>query len=351
MSDGSTSLAVAAALESAESAGWLGPGGAVAVVVSTHGRAGLLGGLLDTLERQAGVDFEVVVADNGSPDETWAALVERCASTPLRLLALRLPFHDGPGVPRNTCVAAARASLIAFTDDDCLPTPGWLAALVAAFDDSAGEGVDIVQGATAPEPGGWAGPWGRSLSVPAASGLFETANLAVRRTSFEAAGGFGAKRLLSGRAFGEDVVLGAAIAAGGGFRFAPDALVHHRVMPGSYRDFLRERWRLMGFPLLVRMVPELRSRAYLGIFLGRRRAITDLGVCGLLLAIGLAAAGRWLGLLALLAAVPWATVLWREAGARPCVPRPLRAAQLLVADLVGFAALLIGSARARRLLL
>jgi hypothetical protein len=181
--------------------------------------------------------------------------------------------------------------------------------------------------------------------------LYETANLAVRRSSFAAAGGFGARRLLSGRAFGEDVVLGAAIAATGRFRFAPDAVVHHRVMPGTYRDFVSERKRLAGFPQLLRLVPQLRSRAYLGVFLGKRRAITDLGIAGFLVAVVLVALGQLAGLVALAAMLPWGLRLWREAFRYPGAPRPVRAMQLLVADVVGCVALITGSVRARRLLL
>jgi glycosyltransferase involved in cell wall biosynthesis len=340
-------ITVATPAETTQSTGWPGPAAAVAVVVSTHSRAALLSGLLDALEAQDGVDFEVVVADNGSSDDTWSVLTDRCRRSPLRLLALRLPFHDGPAVPRNTAVAQSRSPLIAFTDDDCLPTPGWLSGLVDAFDDS----TDIVQGRTQPEPGGWAGPWGRSLDVPNPSGLYETANLAVRREAFVRAGGFGGKRLLSGRAFGEDVVLGAAVAAAGGFRFATAADMYHRVMPGTYRDFVSERRRLAGFPQLLRLVPQLRSRAYLGVFLGKRRAITDLGLLAFAVAAVLVGFGQLIGLVALLAMLPWGLRLWREGFDRPGAPRAVRAMQLLVADVVGFLALVNGSLRARRLLL
>jgi hypothetical protein len=353
MSEGMGAITVATPLETVQSPGWPGPAAEVAVVVSTHSRASLLSGLLDALEAQASIDVEVVIADNGSSDDTWSVLTDRCSRTPLRMLALRLPFHDGPGVPRNTCVASCRAAVVAFTDDDCLPTPGWLACLMTAIEDTVdAEPITIVQGATSPEPGGWAGAWGRTLSVPNASGLYETANLAVRRTSFAAAGGFGAKRLLSGRAFGEDVVLGAAIASTGGFRFTSDALVHHRVMPGTYADFLVERRRLYGFPMLLRQVPELRGHAFGRAFLSRRSAVTDLALVGIAANIAASAltGSGWPGLFEL-AALPWVFAGWREAEARPGRSRLLRALQLWYADLVGAAALMTGSLRARRLLI
>ncbi|HEX3705563.1 MAG TPA: glycosyltransferase family A protein [Mycobacteriales bacterium] len=343
-------LVVATPIESAQSREWDGGAApAVTVVVSTHGRAALLTGLLDALEAQRGVNVEMVVADNGSQDETWSVLTARCADTSIRLLALRLPFHDGPAVPRNTCVALSRAPLVAFTDDDCLPTPAWLAELTAAFDAD----TEIVQGQTVPEPGGWAGPWGRSLTVTGPTGLYETANLGVRRDAFLGVGGFAQERLLSGRAFGEDVVLGAAIARHGGFRFAPDALVHHRVMPGAFRDFVHERQRLAGFPQLLRHVPELRQRAFARVFLSRRTAITDLALASIPANIITNVETSYSGWASLtsLALVPWFVALWREAGARPGRNRLVRAGQLGYADLAGAAGLLIGSMLARRVLL
>jgi glycosyltransferase involved in cell wall biosynthesis len=317
-------------------------------VVSSYNRAALLAGLLDALEAQDGVSAEMVLADNGSTDDTWQILTDRCRRTPMRLLALRLPHHPTPGVPRNTAVVAARGEIVAFTDDDCLPTPGWLAALVAAF----AERTVLVQGRTMPEPGGWAGPWGRSLTVEQPSGLFETANLAARRAAVLSAGGFAGARLLPGRPFGEDVMLGAAVARLGGFRYAADAVVHHRVMPARYRDFLAERARLSGFPALLRDVSELRARTFGWLFLSRRTATTDLGVAALAATAAAAAATAtaW-PLVASVAALPWIVALWREAAARPGRARAVRVAQLAYGDVRGLAALLAGSIRARRLLL
>ncbi len=314
----------------------------ITVVVSTYGRSGYLHGLLQRLDAQDHPRFEVVVCDNGSPDDTWDVLTDWVARTALPATVLRLPFHDGPAVPRNTALAVARAPLVAFTDDDCLPAPGWLSALTAALVDPA---VAVAQGLTRPEQDGWGGPWGRTLSVAGVSGLTETANLGCRRADVLAVGGFPSARLLSGRAFGEDVLLGARLARRGKVRTAPQAVVEHRVLPGSYRDHLHERHRLRGFPLLARAVPELRRGAVLGVFLSRRSALVDVGVAGVVLAAAL----RTVGPLAL--ATPWAVSAWQRAAGRPGRPRPVRAAQIGVGDLVGLAGLLEGSVRARRLLL
>ena len=339
--DPAPDLAVADPLAEATSAGWGRPAD-IAVLVSTHGRCDLLAGLLARLDEQDHPGVEVVIADNGSSDRTWDVLTDWVAGTSLPALVMRLPFHDGPGVPRNTAVLRCSAPLLAFTDDDCLPAPEWLNALDDALADPA---VAVVQGRTTPEAGAWAGPWGRSLHVAGVSGLFETANLGCRRADFLQVGGFGAQRLLSGRAFGEDVVLGSALAERGRVVHCPAALVEHRVRPGGYRDFLRERQRLEGFPHLVAAVPGLRRQLVGGLFLSRRTVTADLAAVGVLAAV----AGRrvW----PLLAAAPWTAACWREAAHRPGRPRPVRAAQLAAADVVGLAGLVRGSVQARRVVL
>lgn len=73
-------------------------------------------------------NFEVLVADNMSPEGTDA--VKRVIDGRARLVRA---CEKGAGPARNAGVAASRATLLAFTDADCLPEPGWLAAGVAAL--------------------------------------------------------------------------------------------------------------------------------------------------------------------------------------------------------------------------
>jgi glycosyltransferase involved in cell wall biosynthesis len=327
----------------AVSTSWPSATPAVSVVIATHERAGYLGELHDALAAQANPpEFEVVVADDGSADGTWSALDRLAARSPLPFKALRLPASGGASIPRNTAVAESRGAVVAFTDDDCLPSPGWLRALVAGFDD---RDVAVVQGRTAPEPGGWEGPWSRSLEVSGLSGLYEGANLACRRDAFVAVGGFNPHRVVAGRPFGEDVQLGIELSRNGAARFAEAAVVHHRVMPGSYRQFIEERRRLAGFPALVREVPELRRQFVAGVFLSRRTLAVDAAVAGAVAAVSTATA--W----PVVASLPWLARCWQAAAERPGRPRPVRAAQLAVADLVGLGALVRGSVEAHRVVL
>ena len=70
--------------------------------------------------------------------------VARTAGYPIKLF--RNPESSGQGVARNRGWRAASAPVIVFTDDDCVPVSGWLAALLDVLDR---ERADIVTGPTA----------------------------------------------------------------------------------------------------------------------------------------------------------------------------------------------------------
>jgi glycosyltransferase involved in cell wall biosynthesis len=327
----------------ATSASWPATTPTVSVVIATHDRADFLPELHEALAAQSEPpDFEVVIADDGSRDRTWAVLEQLVAASPLPMQVLRLPASGGAAIPRNTAVAHSRGELVAFTDDDCLPTPRWLNELVGDF---ASPDVAVVQGRTEPQPHDWQGPWSRSLDVSRLSGLYEGANLACRRAAFVEIGGFNTKRVVSGRPFGEDVQLGLELTRVGRASFAPEAVVRHRVMAGSYRQFIDERRRLAGFPALVREVPELREQLVAGLFLSRRTLTVDAAVVGAVAASATATA--WPAV----ASIPWLARCWRAASGRPGRPRAMRAAQIAAADLIGLGALITGSARAGRVVL
>ncbi len=281
-----------------------------AVIVPARDAATTLPALLDALARQT-AKAEVVVVDNGSLDPT----AEIAEAHPAVTRVIRRQRGDGPGAARNAGVAATEAAAIAFTDADCAPEPGWLAAGLDAL-----AAADLVQGRVIP-----AGPvprFAHSVWVDSETGLYETANLFVRRAWFDRVGGFGAGIPAPGRPFGEDVLFGWALRrAGARPGFAPDAVVRHAVVPRDRRAQLAEQRRLEHFPSLLREVPELRERLFARAFLTRRSAAFDLAVLGLI------ARRPWL-------ALPYLAMR----------PRPL-------ADAVGAAALVYGSMRARTVVL
>lgn len=313
------------------------------VVVATHNRAGYLAGLVDALESQsAGDRFEVVIVDDGSSDDTWAQLTSIVASTSLRLQALRVAGTGGPSLPRNTGVDVARADLVAITDDDCLPQASWVAALL-----DAATTTGLLRGPVRPVDAPH-GPWDRSIDVAGPTPWFETSNIAFIRSEFAAVGGFPVDELLPGRAaargFGEDVLLGHAIATLTGQHWVPEAMVRHRWLPGDFRGHLAGQWRVVGFPLLVRRLPALRAALFGRWFLTPRSAAFDLAIAAVVVG---GALSPW----ALTGLLPWCALAWPDARRRGRGRAPWRLVQLAVADAVTFAALVDGSVRARRLVL
>ncbi|HJR26938.1 MAG TPA: glycosyltransferase family 2 protein, partial [Acidimicrobiales bacterium] len=272
-------------VEVRRSASWDRTDPTIAVVVSTFRRAAFLPELVAAIEAQDldRRELELVAVDNGSGDDTWSVLVDLVERTPLAMAAVRLPHNRGPAPGRNAGVAHTRAPLVAVTDDDCLPTPGWLRGMRRAFEG----GADVVQGSVRADPVGLPamGPWDHTIGVTPPTPFFETCNVAYRRTAFDRAGGFDEDDPLlhppSGRAFGEDACLAWEIQRTGGEpAFAPEALVHHRCLPGTYERWLADQRQLSRFPGLARRSPLVARWLFLGVFLSPRSALFDLGLVG-----------------------------------------------------------------------
>jgi glycosyltransferase involved in cell wall biosynthesis len=218
-------------------------------------------------------DHEVIIVDDGSMDGApQEAEADARAGRAVRLLH---SAGHGAVAARRIGVAAAQAPILAFTDSDCVPEPGWLAAGVAAVEG----GFDLAQGATYPTR---TPVWPeRSMYVVAEDGLYATCNIFYRRDAFEAAGGFDPAAgerlgfrhgsLLRGTGFGEDTLLGWRVRRAGRTAFVPEAVVRHHVFDTNLSESFRRAWIAGAFPALVREVPELRQtllrRTY---FLGER---------------------------------------------------------------------------------
>lgn len=307
----------------------------VSVVIPARDAAATIGRTLEAVLRQRiEGGLEVIVVDDGSSDDT--AAVARSVSGAVRVVSQRPA--SGPAQARNRGAAMATAPVLAFTDADCFPAPGWLEAGLAAIEDA-----ELVQGAVAPEPGAPRHPVDRTVWVVQESGLYETANLFVRRDAFERLGGF--EDWLDpgrGKPLAEDFWFGWRLRrAGGSTRFCADALVHHAVFPSSVGARVREQLRLRHFPAMAAKVPELREAMFhRRVFLNRHTARFDLAVAGA------AAAVLSRSPLPLLAVAPYVrSTLRGAAGWRSRAPEAIAATVL--GDAAGLIALLAGGVRAR----
>jgi glycosyltransferase involved in cell wall biosynthesis len=258
----------------------------ISVVVPTCRRPDLLERCLAALLAQEfdPAAYEIIVADDAACDET-RALVERWAARaqeqvlqvpPARLLAhevgqdvlveraplvvaeepgprvryLPVIYRHGPAAARNAGWRAARGAIIAFTDDDCIPTPGWLSAGAAAFAAGAAavDGQIVVPLPDAPTD------YERD-----AAGLmvaeFATANCFYRRDVLAAVGGFDEQ---FGTAWREDADLFFTLVERG-YRTerAESAVVVHPVRPAGWGVSLRQQRKSLWNALLYKKHPAL----------------------------------------------------------------------------------------------
>jgi glycosyltransferase involved in cell wall biosynthesis len=295
---------------------------AIAVVVPTFNRPGSCTELLRALADQtlAPSQFEVIVVDDCSTEDTASALSALVDEMPFRLRVLRTPSNRGPGQARNVGWRASTAPLLAFLDDDCLPEPGWLAAGLRFL--QAHRGVGVAQGLTrAPEGVDVHQLQGRYVwrVILDATPYFDACNIFYRRLALDHAGGFdeeigwwpsfgfpGAVPV----AWGEDTAAGWAVVEDGWSRgFVADAAVVHQVER-------RSLWWHVKYGYLDRVIvaqavahPRYRGEAFWRPWAYRKEdAAFALAVAGVL------GATRWRP--ALLAAAPY--LWWR----RPSVRKP-----------------------------
>jgi glycosyltransferase involved in cell wall biosynthesis len=257
------------------------PAPLVSVVCATYRRPDAVGRLLAALERQqTDLPFEVVLCDDGSGPEVVARLQSLVEASSLDVRLLTPTANRGPAAARNEAWRAARGEVVAFTDDDCQPSPGWLQAGTQRV---LGGGV-VVVGKVEPDPAQahQASPWSRSLTINDARFL-QTANTFYLRTDLEAVGGFDE----AFRHGGEDTDLGLRVVTRLGRLpvFEPAAHVLHDVHPGTARSLARAsatRWR--DLPLVVRRHPQMRATAHRGVFWKRTHPVTLVALLGLLVA-------------------------------------------------------------------
>lgn len=298
------------------------------VVVPTVDRAELLDRCLRGLAGQQGATLDVIVAHSGNP------AIARVLRTADARLAVRGILSPAPGAAakRNLGWRHATGPLVAFTDDDCEPAPGWAAAIVRAF--SAPAAPDLVQGPVQAHPADApiGGPFARTILVTTHTETYPTANLSVRRSALRRVGGFD-ERLQAG----EDTDLAwRVLESGGRAVFSPDALVWHAVRDVAFGAHLRSLARWGDLPLVVRRHPQVRRLAY------RRYLWKDTHLTALPAVFGLLVAPTR----PLAALLPLAHLARRvrRAGLRD-------GAALAAADVVEVAVLMAGSVRHRSVLL
>lgn len=211
----------------------------VSVVIPVRNGADLLPQQLDALAAQTMRDFEVVVSDNGSTDDTVEVALARAEELALRVV----DSSERPGVShaRNVGIRNAAAAKVLICDADDVVDPGWVAAMSAALDHH-----DVVCGrldtsrVNPPAVLSWSGPPATD-ALPVTMGYLPYAyggNLGLWRSVIDVAGEFD-PRFVGGH---EEVDFGWRVQqAGLSVGFAPDAVIHYRLR-SSLRGTMRQRF-------------------------------------------------------------------------------------------------------------
>lgn len=176
----------------------------LSVVMATYNRGPLLADAVESLLAQCdpATPFELIVVDNNSTDDT-RRVMERFESADPRVRYL-FEARQGVSFARNTGLAASRAPLVAFTDDDVVADPTWVASIVRAFQER--PAADVIGGRVLPiwpaPPPAWltADQWGPLALVDYGESPFQitpdhpiclvTANVVFRRSVFDEVGTF-----------------------------------------------------------------------------------------------------------------------------------------------------------------
>ena len=226
------------------------------VIVTTFNRADLLEGGLEALARQetpTGLEWELVVVDNNSIDRTRDVVREFSRVVPFSV-RYRFEGRQGQAYARNAGVEEARGRVLAFTDDDILPAPNWVAALTTKL---ASGDLDGVGGSVIPQweetPPVWLmrrpnlQPW---LALTSAkepmlltyplrlAARIVGANMAFKRTIFEEFGGFDTALGHRGRmpyGLEETAFVNGLLKSGRVIAFDPEIRVSHRITPRRMR--------------------------------------------------------------------------------------------------------------------
>jgi glycosyltransferase involved in cell wall biosynthesis len=235
----------------------------LSVIISTCNRAERLSQLFSVmghLQIVHGMDWELLVVDNGSHDDTWHCIQEEHKRYRLPLICLQQPI-PGKSNALNLAMTMYRGDLAIFTDDDLEPSPTWL----IAYYEAALDHPDML-GFTGRVLPLWEGPQPEWVQTAAAIGMLKGiinsrdfgdselvlppseipggGNTALRRNALNRMGTF-CIHLGPGTSvpYAEDTeFLRRLLRIGGYFLYVPRALVRHRNPPSRMTPDYAARW-------------------------------------------------------------------------------------------------------------
>ncbi len=260
----------------------------ISVVVPAHNAAACLPACLAALQQQSCAPDEVIVVDDGSPDETAGVAL----SYGVQVIRQE---NRGPAAARNAGTAQARGELVLFTDADCEPAPDWVADMLRPFADPSVVGAKGVYRSRQREPmarlvqAEFEDKYARMRRRPDID-FIDTYSAAYRREALLQVGGFNE---IFPPESAEDVELAFRLAEQGArLRFAPQAWVWH-THPTRLTHYLIRKARYGFWRALVYLLHpgKIGGDSHTDPTLKMQFALVALGALGV---IGMVLDVRWL---------------------------------------------------------
>lgn len=219
----------------------------ISVVIPVYNAAKTILALFESLASQKFENFEVIVVDDCSSDDT-PQIVQ---SLPCNLI--QLSQNHGPAYCRNVGVGVAKGEILVFTDSDCRVTDNWLENIQRYF--SKGD-LEAIMGKLVLMPSTLVGDSISALGFPAGGAIgfdkiwkvdsegftdsLSSCNCAIRRNIFEKIGGFDVSFPYPG---GEDSLLAHDLRRMNyRIKYCPDVLVFHEARD-SIAGFIKWQFR------------------------------------------------------------------------------------------------------------
>ena len=220
----------------------------ISIIIPTFNGVSRIGNCLDALLSQtSGQNVEILVVNDGSTDDT-EDVVNRYFG--VRLIS---QANAGPAAARNRGALEARGSIILFTDDDCVPTPDWLGAMLEPFKDPEVVGA---KGVYRTRQKRLAARFVQieyedryQLMVGLSSiDFIDTYSAAFRRERFLEMGGYDTSFPV---ACAEDIELSYRMSARGWkMKFVPGAIVYH-THPDTFWGYLKKKYKFAFWRVLA----------------------------------------------------------------------------------------------------
>ena len=220
----------------------------ISIIIPTFNGAGRIGNCLKALERETrGRNAEILVVDDGSRDNT-AEVVQSFAGVRIFSQA-----NAGPASARNNGARQAKGEILLFTDDDCVPTEGWLNAMLAPFDDPQVIGAKGTYRSAQPELAAkfvqieYEDKY-RIMAAQPSIDFIDTYSAAFRAANFHEMGGYDTSFPV---ACAEDIELSYLMSAKGWkMVFVPNAIVFH-THPNSFVNYFKKKYKFAFWRVLA----------------------------------------------------------------------------------------------------